>query len=64
MKMFGYLIKPSIMNLKEFTVDSINYFGCELNFFNLRIEVVNWNTVYTFSKWTQSSETDLVERQY
>ena len=27
--MFNYLTKTSIINLKEFTVDSINCFGCE-----------------------------------
>ena len=29
--MFDYLIKTSIINLKEFTVDSINCFGWESN---------------------------------
>ena len=31
MKMFDYLTKPSLINLKEFTVDSINYIGWESN---------------------------------
>ena len=31
MYMFDYLTKTSIINLKEFTVDSINYLGWESN---------------------------------
>ena len=30
--MFDYLIKASIINFKQFTVDSIYYLGWELNF--------------------------------
>ena len=32
MQMFDYLTKTSNINLKEFTVESINYFGWESNF--------------------------------
>ena len=35
--MFDYLTKFSIINLKEFTVDSINNFGWELDF-SIRLE--------------------------
>ena len=46
MKMFDYLTKFSIINLKEFTVDSINNFGWELDF-SIRLErfLNNVNTV-------------------
>ena len=32
MQMFDYLTTASVINLKEFTVDSINYIGWESNF--------------------------------
>ena len=32
--MFDYLTKTSIINLKEFTVDNVNYLGWELNLFS------------------------------
>ena len=49
--MFDYLTKTSFINLKQFTVDSINYIGWELN-----LSIRPKNTVYTVSMNTNQWE--------
>ena len=60
--MFDYLTKNSIINLKEFIVETINYLGWELDFstrpprfFKYCLEV---------SMNANCSDGDLVKRQY
>ena len=52
--MFDYLTKASTIHLKEFTEDSINYLGWELNFSLDHQDILN--TAYTVSMNTSQWE--------
>ena len=59
--MFDYLTKPSAINLKESIAESINYLGWESN---LSIRPPRFLKYCVEVSVKQTSETDLVERQY